>query len=219
MDISMELDDFKTAWKTIDARLQRQHALDLNRFRGEKLERMRSGLRPLFWGQCLQVLFGAGIALFAAALWSRHPHAIPVIVAGAIVHAYGIACIIGAGAVLGAMAKFDNAAPVLEIQKQLMRVRKAYVIGGMVLGIPWWFLWIPFVMVLAALGGVDVFSHAPGFIYASLAVGMLGMLGTWWVYRWSRRPARAQALDDALSGASLRRARAQLEELERFERD
>lgn len=215
----MELDDFKTAWQTIDARLQRQHALDLHRFREEKMQRVRSGLRPLFWGQLLQILFGAGIALFAAALWSTHPHAVAIIVAGVIVHAYGIACIIGAAAVLAAMAKIDNAAPVLDIQKQLMRVRKAYVVGGLVLGLPWWFLWIPFVMVLAGLAGIDVFARAPSFVYWSLAVGALGMLGTWWVYRWSRRPARARTLDDALSGASLRRARAQLEELERFERE
>ena len=89
----------------------------------------------------------------------------------------------------------------------------------MVLGIPWWLLWVPLVMVLAGLAGVDAFARAPGFVFASLAVGVLGMLGTWWIHRWSRRPGRADALEDALSGASLRRARAQLEELGRFERD
>lgn len=219
MDIAMEPDDIKSAWQALDRHLQRQHTLELHRFREEKLRRMRSGLRPLFWGQLLQLLLGAGIVLLAATLWSTHPRAVAVIVAGVLVHAYGVACIIGAGATVGAMAKIDNAAPVLEIQKQLARVRKTYVIGGMVLGIPWWFLWVPFVMVLAGLAGVDVYARAPSFVAWSMAVGMAGMLGTWWVYRWSRRPARAQALDDALSGASLRRARAQLDELERFERD
>jgi hypothetical protein len=219
MDTTMEFDDIKSAWQALDQRLQRQHALELHRFREEKLQRMRSGLRPLFWGQIAQILFGAAIALLAGAVWSTHPRATAVIVAGLLVHAYGIACIIGAGATLGAMSKIDPAAPVLEIQKQLARVRKAYVLGGMILGIPWWFLWVPFVMVLAALAGVDVFARAPSFVYASVAIGALGMLGTWWVHRWSRRPSRARALDDALSGASLRRARAQIEELERFERD
>ena len=219
MDIAMETDDIKSAWQSLDQRLQRQHALELHRFRDEKLRRMRSGLRPLFWGQCLQILFGAAIAALAGALWSTYPRAAAVIVAGVLVHAYGIACIIGAGATLGAMAKIDNAAPVLDLQKQLARVRKAYVIGAMVLGIPWWLLWVPLVMVLAGLAGVDAFARAPGFVFASLAVGVLGMLGTWWIHRWSRRPGRADALEDALSGASLRRARAQLEELGRFERD
>jgi hypothetical protein len=219
MENIMELDDFKAAWQSIDARLQRQHALDLQRFRDDRLQRMRSGLRPLFWGQCLQALFGAGIVVFAAALWSVHPHAVAVIAAGVLVHAYGIACIVGAGVTLHAMSAIDNAAPVLEIQKQLMRVRRAYVIGGMVLGLPWWFLWIPFVMVLAGLAGVDLFARASAFVAWGLAVGVAGMLGTWWVFRWSRRPARTRGLDDALSGASLRRARAQLAELERFERE
>jgi hypothetical protein len=219
METIMELDDFKAAWQSIDARLQRQHALDLQRFRDDRLQRMRSGLRPLFWGQCLQILFGLAIVAFAASLWSVHPHSAGIIAAGVLVHAYGIACIIGAGATLGAMSGIDNTAPVLEIQKQLAKVRKTYVIGGMVLGLPWWFLWLPFVMVLAGLAGVDLFARAPSLVFWCMGIGVAGILGTLWILRWSRKPARARKLEDAMSGASLRRARAQLEELERFERE
>jgi hypothetical protein len=115
----------------------------------------------------------------------------------------GIACIIGGGTVLGATAKLDNAAPVLEIQKQLLRVRKAYVIGGLVLGLPWWVLRIPFVMVLAGLAGVDVFARAPSFVYNSVAIGMLG---TWWFFagggdRRGRRPCRCAERRESAPGA------------------
>ena len=54
----MELDDFKLAWKELDRKLDRQYALDLLRFREERGKRMKSGLRPLVWGQALQMLFG-----------------------------------------------------------------------------------------------------------------------------------------------------------------
>ena len=56
----------------------------------------------------------------------------------------------------------------------------------------------------------------------SVAVGVLGLFGTWVFHRWSRDPRRprlAAVMDAAVTGASLRKARAQLDELERFERD
>ena len=48
-----------------------------------------------------------------------------------------------------------------------------------------------------------------------------GLLATWWFHRWARRPERAafgRKMDDSLTGGSLRKALAQLDELERFER-
>ena len=135
---------------------------------------------------------------------------------------FGVACIVLAGMTLGAIGKIDYAAPVLQIQTQLARVRRLYIIGGMVIGLPWWVLWVPVLVVLAALGHIDVVAHAPGVVWGGLAIGALGLLGTWWFHRWSRnpsRPRRASALDDAVTGRSLRRARAQLEELQRFEQE
>ena len=58
-------------------------------------------------------------------------------------------------------------------------------------------------------------------VQAGLLAGLL-LLATWWFHRWARRPQRAgfgRKMDDSLSGGSLRKALAQLDELQRFERD
>ena len=59
----MELDDFKSAWQTLDARLSRQDRLQLELLRERKLDNARRGLRSLVFGQSLQVLLGVGITV------------------------------------------------------------------------------------------------------------------------------------------------------------
>jgi hypothetical protein len=216
----MELDEFKSAWKSLDARLARDNALSLQLLRDRRTDKARSSLRPLFWGQLAQMAFGLVFIVLGGLLWSTRPDVASVIVAGVVVHLYGLACAVLAGATLAGIGKIDYAAPVLEIQKALARVRKLYIVGGIVAGLPWWFLWVPLLIVLSALIGVDLVARAPGMVWIGLAVGAIGLLGTWWFHRWSRSPARprlAEAMEDAVTGRSLRRAQAQLEELQRFE--
>ena len=218
----MELDDLKTAWHSLDRRLQQQHDLNVQLFRQNKLDRMQSGLRPLFWGQIAQILFGVLFIALAALLWMSHPVDAAVIAAGVVVHAYGVITVIAGAVVLAQMRRIDPSAPVLEIQKQLARARTLYVRSGMVAGLPWWFLWIVVLMVLAGLGDVNLLAKSPGVVWSGLGIGALGLLATWWFHRWSRHPSRprlAQTLEDSVTGASLRRAKAQLDELMRFERE
>lgn len=222
METLMELDDFKSAWKTLDARLQRDNALQLHLLRDRKLDKARNRLRPLFWGQIVQILFAIPFLLLAVALWSSNPTQGSVIVAGIVLHAYSVFTIMAAGVVLGQMSKVDYAAPVLEIQKQLLRVRTYYIRSGMVAGLPWWFLWVVILMVLAGLGGGDLLARAPGMVWGGLGVGAIGLAATTWFHRWSRRPERAafgSKLDDSLTGGSLRRAQAELAELIRYEHE
>ncbi|MBX3690931.1 serine/threonine protein kinase [Dokdonella sp.] len=222
----MENDDLKAAWQTLNRRLEREDANNLGLLREKKLDRTRSSLRPLFWGQVAQALFGVPFILFASLLWMR-AHALPeglpltALIAGIIVQVYGIATVAFAGETIRRIREIDYAAPVVAIQKQLAALRRTYIISGMVAGLPWWFLWVPLLAVLAGLGGVDLHAKAPGVIWIGLGLGAAGLLATAWFHRWSRDPARprlARVMDAAVTGASLRRARAQIEELERFER-
>lgn len=218
----MELDDLKSAWHSLDRRLQQQHDLNLQLYRQNKLDRMQSGLRPLFWGQIAQILFGVLFIALAALLWMSHPVDASVIVAGVVVHAYGVITIMAGAVVLAQMRRIDPSASVLEIQKQLARVRTLYVRSGMVAGLPWWFLWIVVLIVLAGLGDVNLLAKSPAVVWSSLGIGALGLLGTWWFHRWSRHPSRprlAQTLEESVTGASLRRAKAELDELMRFEHE
>ncbi len=217
----MELDDFKSAWQSLDQRLQLDNSLKLLELRERKLDKARGSLRPLFWGQVLQILFGILFILLASLLWMSQPAHASSIVAGVVVQAYGVLTIVAAGIVLGQVGNIDYSQPVLVIQKQLLRARTLYVRSGMIAGLPWWFLWVAVVQTLAGLGDVDLLVTAPAFVWSGYGIGIAGLLATWWFHRWARRPQRTEfgrKMDDSLSGRSLRKARAQLDELQRFER-
>ncbi len=184
----MELEEMKTAWESLSQQLKRDSAIHMAMYTHQKLTDTRARLRPLFWGQVMQLFFGIAFVLLAAALWITKPHAISVIVAGVVVHVYGIGCILAAAMVMGAIHNIDYSGSVLEIQEKLARVRRAYIIGGIVGGLTWWFLWVPVLMVLLALVHVNLYAHAPAVIWSGLAVGVVGLAGMLWVYAYSRKP-------------------------------
>ncbi|WP_031339709.1 hypothetical protein [Xanthomonas maliensis] len=218
----MELDDFKSAWQSLDRRLQLDTMLQLHALRERKLDKTRGSLRPLFWGQVVQILFGLAFILLASLLWMSHPAHASSIVAGVLVQAYGVVTIVAAGLVLGQIGNIDYSQPVLGIQKQLLRARTLYIGSGMVAGLPWWFLWVAILQALAGLGDVDLLAKAPALVWSGYGIGIAGLLATGWFHRWARRPQRAElgkTMDASLSGGSLRKALAQLDELQRFERD
>ena len=222
MHTTMELDDLKSAWQTLDQRLQLDNTLKLQDLRERKLDKARDSLRPLFWGQIAQILFGIPFILLAALLWMSHPQHVATIIAGVLVHAYGVLTIIGAGVVLGQIGKIDYSQPVLDIQKQLLRTRTFYIRSGMLAGLPWWFLWVAILQVLTGLGDVDLLAKVPSLVWSGYGIGIAGRLATWWFHRWARRPERAGLggrMDDSLTGGSLRKALAQVEELRGFERE
>ena len=219
MEARMELDELKHAWKTLDRRLEQQNALGLQLLRDGRLERARSGLRPLVWGQAIQMLIGGAGALLFAPIWIAYRNEPAVLLAGLVMHAYCLG-LTAFGAVMQAkIARIDYAAPVLAIQRQLLDLRRTYIIGGMLIGLPWWFLTAP---LLVALSRGAILEQAPSVIWLQLLIGAAGLLATWWFHRWANRPQRAafgRKLDDGAAGGSIRRAQAALDELAEFERD
>jgi hypothetical protein len=215
----MELEELKSAWQALDRQLKRESAITLAMYTDQKLAGARSTLRPLARGQMLQLFGGMLVLLLSGLLWSTGPTAISVIVAGVVVNAYGIASVISAGMVLGAIAQIDYSGSVLEIQDRLARVRRAYIVSGIVAGLPWWFLWLPFLMVILAFAHVNLYASAPSVVWIGLAIGVAGLLGTRWLYAYSRQTSRTglrRAVDEAVVGLSLQRAQAQLDEIRRF---
>jgi len=216
----MELDDLKSAWRMLDRRLEQQSALTQHIFRQDRLARAQSKLRPLYWGQILQILFGMAMIACGAAFWTQHRDALHLMVAGLTLHVYGAATIILAGITLGKISRIDYSAAVVDIQKQLGRLGRFYVFNGLTVGLPWWLLWIACLMILATAAGVDLYAVAPAFVWINVAVGIAGLLATRWFLRWSRGPRRprlTKAVDDALVGMSLRRAQRVLDEIAAFE--
>lgn len=219
---SMELDDLKSAWQSLDARLERQYVLDRQLLWDHRIEGARRHLRPLWWGQLAQMLFGLACVLLGASCWNMHGDQWPFLLAGITVHVYGVATMIAGGITLGLVSRIDYGAPVLEIQKQLAKLRRFYVGSGAAVGLAWWVLWVPFVMALSGLDGTaDAGAWRQPWVYWSLGFGVAGLLATLWFHRWARSPERprlARMMEESVTGGSLLRARARLEEIERFER-
>lgn len=216
----MELDEMKIAWQSLDHRLEQQHALNVQMFRDGRLDKMRRGLRPLVWGQALQMLIGAAALLVLAPIWIAHRHDPAVLIAGVVMHLYCIGLIAFGAVVQSQVARIDYAAPVLAIQRQLQKLRRVYAVGGaVVVGLPWWFLTAPLLVVLSRGA---IMRNAPSVIWIQLAVGAVGLMATWWFHRWAHRPQRAalaRRLDASTTGGSLRRAMAATDDIARFEQD
>jgi membrane protein DedA with SNARE-associated domain len=218
----MEMNELMSAWKSLEQRLERDNSLHLALLRERRLDRARSSLRPLAIGQVMQIAMGVAVLLLAATLWSTRPSSVPVIIAGAMIHTYGIGCIITAALTIAAMHRIGYSESVISVQSKLVRVRRAYVVSSIVAGLTWWFLWIPLLMVLAALIGVDLYAHAPSVVWIGVVIGIAGCLLMLWLYLLSRsesHPRLRKAADNAVFGRSLMKAQAQIDELIRFEQE
>jgi hypothetical protein len=219
METRTDLDDLKSAWHALERRLERQHALELAALLDRRRGWVRRGLRPLAWGQALQILVGIAGALAFAPFWLAHRGEPALLVSGLVLHAYCLG-LVAFGIVMEArIGTIDLAAPVLAIQRQLLVLRRTYVTGGLLVGLPWWFLAAPLLVVLT---GGRVMVDAPSAVWLQLLVGGAGLLATLALYRWANRPAHAhwgRWLADRAAGRGIRRAQAALADLEAFERD
>jgi len=221
MDTTMELDDMKAAWQTLDRRLDTQAALNLHMFKEGKFDRMRRGLRPLVWGQAIQIVVGVLIAVWGGSFWFDHRAVPHLLIAGLIVHAAGIS-MIALGALMEALiARIDYSAPVLTIQRQLAQLRKVYVRTMVAVGLPWFVLWVPFTIVaLKSVFGPDLYLNAPQMVRDNVGFGIVCILGTLAFVRWARgRPPVARRLHDFAAGRSIVRAQAHLDEIAIFEQE
>lgn len=220
----MELDELKQAWQTLGRQLERQDAMQFQLLRDRKLEHARRSLRPLVWGQLLQMLLGLGLVLLGVACWSRNTDAPALLWTGIAVHAFGVAHIALAGITIGLIGTIDYAAPVLKIQKQAALLQRFYAFNANACGAPWWIMWVLVVVAFAGLGEVDASAGAPPWIAISLGIGLAGLLATWgWVlWRWyggRGRPQRDEGCNVADGGDGIRRARSHLDEIARFEQE
>ncbi|MBJ7574735.1 hypothetical protein [Luteimonas sp. MC1828] len=223
----MELDDLKQAWQTLGRQMERQQALNLQLLRESRLERARRGLRPLVIGQLLQLLLGVALVVLGVACWTRNTEVARLFASGIIVHAFGVLTVALAGITLGLVASIDYSAPVLRIQQQMARLLRFYGVNSNLAGAPWWVMWVLVVVAVSGLGAAPVQAATPVWIQASLAIGVVGLLGTW-LYAWRSRRARA-ALDVATDpdahacvadgGDGIRRGQRILDEIARFERE
>jgi hypothetical protein len=218
----MEPNELKSTWQLLEKALEHGNRLSAAMLRQQKMDAAHRSLRPLKLNQAFQIFIGILFILLAALLWTTKPAAISVILGGIAVQAYGIGCIITAGIVFSSLSRIDYAAPVVQVQAGLAQVRRAYGICVVVAGLSWWFLWIPLLMLLAALAHVNLYAHAPSVIWIGMTIGAAGLLGTYWLYLHSQRSSNQQLrqlVEHATFGRSLLNAVQQLNEIRRFEEE
>lgn len=227
MDTAIDLDDLKTALRTLDARLDRQHALQLRAWRQGRLDRAQANLRAMRWTQFARIGGGLALMYFALPAWLElWPHPLPVI-CGLLLHLYAILLCASGARTLWLIGAIDFAAPVLTIQRQLARLRAGYLRSGFWLGNAWWVLWAPMLVVIAVwrMPGwmpASAWDAPQGMRFLLLDIG-LGAIAAAAVAAgmaaWRRRAPESLRRFEDRSSAAIARARATLAELEAYERD
>lgn len=222
----MELDEMKRAWARMDLRQDGMEALLRQDFRDRRMEKTRASMRRSLLSQGIEIAGWLIFVAWVASFWVDHRDTTHLLVIGLLLHAYGIAAIWSAATRLFLLSRvylFD--APVLVLQRRLAQLRRFHFYSTLALGLPWWCLWLPLTTVgMVWLWGVDIYTaSSPGWYWATLGVGVIGMgLSLWLARRLAARPARSpilQRLIDDMSGRSLLRASRQLDELARFEQE
>lgn len=220
---TMNLEDMKKAWEILDQRLADQNRLALQALTDNRIERAKSALWPLVIGLWAQTLFGVSLAVLFAMFWIRHMDSIHLAIAGILVHAYGLIMIIDAGSQLAMIRQIDHGKPVLEIQTSLAKLRDRRVrLAPWLYGVTGCVIWVPFLMVLFATLGADIWVKAPIVVdwFILCAAVSLAVL---FLFQWLviRRPGSwlARSIADMNAGKSLTKARKFLVEIEQFQKE
>ena len=208
----MDLDDMKAAWQTLDARLQRQTALNLQLLTENRLGKARAHLRPLFVGQSLQVLLGIGMAVVFARFWVHHLDSPPALLSGLALHLWGVALAVCSTVDVLLLTRMQSAKPVLSVQKALGQLRWWRVTWQPRLGLAWCLLWLALLEVATrAMSGRDL---PTGFLVWTTVANLALLGGALWLLR-----RRRDLFDAGSIGHGIPKAQALLDEIEAFEQD
>ncbi len=216
----MELDEMKLAWQTLSRQLEKQHALGLRLFKDSTLDKARKGLRPLIWGQWIQMAIGLVLAIAAGAFWATRLHITHLLICGLVVHAYGLMLVVFAARNLYLMHRIDYAEPVMMIQSRLADLRAwKYRVETPFHAVLGCFIWIPVTWMNLAWHGIDLWSQKGPFIYWALSSSCVGLALVVFVIWLMRRMGYAHVIENNAVGRSVQRMDEFLDEIVRFERE
>ena len=190
---------------------QQETAARLLLSRRELMDRVRKSLRPLRNWQIIQILVGVALILLGAQCWAQNTDVPHRLICGIIIHVYGVIVIGFAAHVCTRIGRMDYSKPVGQIREMLDRVRKAYLLGGPFVGLPWWLMWLPASVAI----GFDAVMY-PQCFWVSLAVGVPGLALSVWLYlrALQSNAAADEKWNKQIIGSSLSRASMMLAEIE-----
>lgn len=205
----IEMQELEQAWQGIDERLEQHGALLHELRRRDAVDVARAHLHRLSLRQLAQLAIGILIVLWAGGYWVDHwgqPH---LVVYGVAIHAYGLALVVAAAVQLARVARVDYRAPVLDVQRQLLALRRLRVRSERGLLILGFVMWVPFLFVaVRRFLHLDVWLARPEVVWWNLAAGVGLAAGVaWFTHRFR------DAFERDAAGRSLREAEAELAEL------
>lgn len=200
----MELDELKIGWQALERRVA---ALEVQ-LPARGASPVHAELRPLVVGQSVQAVFGVALAMAAGTFWFDHRDAPGLLVAGLLLHLYGIAMIVAAARNLVLAARARASAPLLELQARVAELRAWRIREGSWFGVVGCFMWVPMIVWAFGMAGVDIVAIRPAYVGWNLLTAVVCLV----VYLAVRR------LGKVPEGVSVRRARERLAEVERFAR-
>ena len=220
----MELEDLKSAWEQMERRVDVAETT-LREFRQERaVGTAHRLLMHVTAGQTVQAALSVASIVLVAPFWVEHRHTPHLLIAGLSLHLYFVGMICACAMQIILLGQIYYTESVVTCQQRTLKLQRLRILLGLALGLPWWILWVPAMMVGAQrFVGIDLYRASPGWIQLSLAVGLVGIVASILVARLlDANPFKrgaARSLVDALSGRSLARALRQFEEIRRFERE
>ncbi|MEO9079551.1 MAG: hypothetical protein ABI268_09585 [Rhodanobacter sp.] len=214
----------KLAWQQLDRRLTEQTSLYRRIHRDQGMDRLRRGLRPLLWGQSAQLVFGVATMLWGISFWSTHLGVAHQMVCGIAMQVFGTLMVAFAAWLLLQLQAIDHAAPVLEIQRRLARLRTWRVrVEAPLFAVLGSVVWVPAVLMLIQYDfdqwHDDYWNHVPGLAGYLVLSGIVSLLLVVLAYGLIRRAGHRRWLESNFAGTALRKAEAMLEEITRFEQE
>lgn len=209
----MEMHELEQAWGGLTERLDRQDRMLQQIQRSHGMKTARARLRLVSLGQIIQLAIGILIVFCAGGYWFNHLGQIHLVVYGVAVHLYGLGLLIASALQLTRLAQLDYRKPVLEVQRQLIALRRLRVGSDRALTIAGFVVWVPLIFIAANAVGLDVWQTRPSAVLANLAAGLaLAALVAWLMHRFR------DTFERDATGRGLREAEAELAELALSER-
>jgi hypothetical protein len=220
----MEMDELRLAWQQVDRKLDQVIEWKRRLERTGSLHRVKTPLRQLavslvFEGIlaiCALILLG----YFIAANFRDARFVLPA----ALLDAWNIACLAAVIRQLIGISQIDYEKPILDVQRQLERLRVSrlrILRWALITGQAVW--WLPLlIVVLRGIFGVDVYqAFSPLYLYVNAAFSIVVLaLSIWFSAKMSRQesgPRLLRALAGHIAGRHIDRALASLRSLSAFE--
>jgi hypothetical protein len=204
----IEMHELEQAWNDLDERLERQDLALRQIRRKHGIDAISARLRQMSLAQIIQLTLGLMIALWAGGYWFDHLGQTHLVIYGLTIHFYGLALLITSVLQLRRLARLDYRQPVLDMQRQLVALRRLHVGSERTLLICGFVVWVPVTFIALRAIGVDVWISNPAAVLWNLLVGLgLSALVAWLTYRFR------DAFERDAAGRCLRAAEAELAEL------